>query len=300
MTIEASFIIPTYHRPEALDVSIPLFLAQDTGPGSFEVVVISDGPDPEAEAIAARHADPALIFEALAENAGPAAARNRAIARASGRILVFVDDDSLVMPDFLRRHLALHAGRDDRLVTGPIIDVMEPPDMAAPPPVRLSHRHMNPFPTCNASVAKSRVVDAGGFDEGFRKYGWEDPEMYWRLRREKLDQVYENGVPIYHLKPQNREKAFSAQIRREFERGANGAVFYAKHPDFSVGLQTKQLGIFHALDRLCAAVFGLERKMRRVLDQDWTPTSAFTRKLLLLHAEISAGRGAGRDEPRWR
>lgn len=290
MSVEASFIVPTWNRAEVLDVSVPLFLGQDLPGESFEVVVVSDGPDARADRVMEGLAAPNLHYAALPGNSGPAAARNRAISMASGRILVFVDDDSLVKADFMRQHLRHHRGRDDMLVTGPIIDVTEVPDMAAPPAVRLFDRHLNPFPTGNASVAKAQVEAAGGFDEGFRTYGWEDPELYWRLRDRGLTRRFERAAPIYHFKPQATDRSLSTQLKRELARGRNGAVYYAKHRNLSVGMQTKQLPAFHALDRLLDRALGLEEKVQRAIAEGWEPQSTALKRLMLIHAEIAGGR----------
>jgi Predicted glycosyltransferases len=273
-----------------LDISVPLFLAQDRPPGSFEVIVVADGPDPEVDAVMARLAAPGLKYAALAENAGPAAARNKALEMAEGRYLVFVDDDSLILPDFLSRHLAAHAGRDDLMVSGPIIDVDAPPDMAHPPKVGFFDFHLNPLPTLNGSVLASHVAAAGGFDEVFRVYGWEDPELCWRLKQAGLKRKFIRNAPIYHFKPVPKDPSFAAALRKELHRGQNGRVYYEMHPHVLVGLETKQWGPFHAADRLFDPLLGLERKMRAALDEGWEPSSGLMRALLLFHAEISGGR----------
>lgn len=287
--VAATFVVPTYRRAEVLDISIPLFLAQDF-PEPFEIIVVSDGPDAETDAVMARHVGPQVQYTALDENRGPGAARNRALGMAQGRVIVFVDDDSLVKPDFLARHMAYHAKDADAVATGPIIDVTAPPDMADPPPVKRYHRHMNPFPGGNASVARAHLEAVGGFDEAFRVYGWEDPELWARLSRRGLHPSFDPGAPIYHFKPQGRETTFAYKVRRERMRGRNGALFYAKHPSLGVGLQTKQLGLFHALARGLGAVFGLKDKARRAEVKGYAPASAAMRSLVLLYCEITAGR----------
>lgn len=290
MTPEASFIVPTYRRAAVLEVAVPLFLGQRTD-AAFEVIVVSDGPDPETDAVMARLAAPNLHYVALPENAGPSTARNRAIGMARGRILVFVDDDSLIKPDFLARHLAHHAGQDDRLVTGPILDVSAPPeDMENPPPAGIFNRHFNPLPTGNASVARAHVTAVGGFDEGFREYGWEDPEFCARLMRRPLQTRFERAAPIYHWKPPAANRSLAARLRRELARGRNGARFHAKHPTLSVALQTKRWAGYRALDRLLDPVLRLDRRMLEVLAGGPEPGGLMA-VLLLAHAEIEGGRG---------
>ncbi|MBV0912357.1 glycosyltransferase family 2 protein [Anianabacter salinae] len=287
--LAASFIVPTHQRAEVLDISIPLFLLQDCD-AAFEVIVISDGPDADTDAVMSCHEGPSVRYEALPENRGPGAARNRALEMARGEIIVFVDDDSLIKPDYLSLHLAHHAADPKAVVTGPIIDVAAPPDMTDPPAVKRHHRHLNPFPGGNSSIARAHLDAVGGFDEAFRVYGWEDPELWARLSVLGLKPRFEPRAPIYHFKPQGRETTFAYKVRRERMRGANGGLFYRKHPGFGVGLQTKQLGLFRALAGGLGAVLGLPDKARRAEAGEYEPKSGLMRALVLLHTEITAGR----------
>jgi len=295
MHLKASFIVPTYNRAEILSVSLPLLLAQDMPADAFEVIVVSDGVDPKVDQIIKTQGNkPNLHYAALPKQQGPGAARNKAISLAKGDVLVFVDDDSLVDSGFLARHLAHHLARGqdgrDVVVTGPIIDVSDVPDFANPSKPGLFSRHTNPFPTGNASVLRARVVKVGGFDENFRFYGWEDPELFARLNQPKLLPIFEKDAPIYHYHPHQYAMDLAARLRRETHRGRNGAVFYHKHPTLSVALQTKQHWFYRGLDRLLNRLLQLDKKQSAVMQDGWQPSSKLIAELLIHHAEITAGR----------
>ena len=291
MTCDASIIVPTRNRADILEQSLPLMLAQDVGSQSYEIVVVSDGfEDPTAEVIGSLNSS-MIKFAELDKPSGPAAARNRAISMADGRILVFLDDDSLIRSDFLGLHLAHHGDEIRNLiVTGPIIDVNHVPDFNSTARAGWRDRHWNPFPTGNASVQKSLVEDVGGFDESFKKYGWEDPELYARLEKAGIAKKFDFGAPIYHYKPHAETASLSARLKLEHMRGENGAMFYEKHPTWAVAFQTKQLSLFSALDKLADRVFGLQDKVQAAIDNGYEPDSEFVRTLMILHAEIESGR----------
>ncbi len=117
------------------------------------------------------------------ENAGAAAARQRGVDLASGRIIVFLDDDMQVKPDFLEQHLKLHEagppgnsvvlGRlrpDAKLAEMPLFErfyarVMKQQndELAGGKGVRGHNIY-----TGNVSMPKALFARAGGFDPQFR------------------------------------------------------------------------------------------------------------------------------------
>lgn len=297
MATKASFIVPTRDRAEILRISLPLMLSQSTA-DAFEIIVVSDGSRDDTAGVVRSLECTQIQFAELEAPSGPAAARNRAIDLARGEFLVFVDDDSLIKPDFLEEHLRHHTDDwDHTIVTGPIIDVDQVPDLQNPPRAGLFSRHWNAFPTGNASVRKALVTEAGGFDETFQRYGWEDPEMYVRLAKTGIRRVFSHAAPIYHYKPGAATAPLSERLVLERARGANGALFYAKHPTFAVGFQTKQLAVFSVLDRLADRLFDLQGKIDAAIDHGYEPNNGLVRTLMILHAEIEAG-GRARSTPR--
>ena len=100
--LQASIIIPTRNRPEKLAQTVG-FLQQQSLPASeYELIVVDDGSHP-----------PVVVPDAPAELACSvirlegverSAARNTGAAAARGELLVFVDDDLSIPPDFLQAH----------------------------------------------------------------------------------------------------------------------------------------------------------------------------------------------------
>ena len=81
----------------------------------WELIVVDDGSGDGSADVAAQYADAVVRLDRAH---GPAAARNRGVARARGEILVFIDADVSVHQSALsglQRHLRARAGRRRRL-----------------------------------------------------------------------------------------------------------------------------------------------------------------------------------------
>lgn len=106
-----SVVIPTFNRPEYLCSTVRQVLEQRFT--DCEVCVLDQSPPAVAEAQAARFAtefpDPRLRYYWL-EAKGTPNAKNEGIARAAGEIVLFIDDDVILLsPDFLGAHVSCYA-----------------------------------------------------------------------------------------------------------------------------------------------------------------------------------------------
>ncbi len=97
-----SIIIPTYRRLHELQLAVQSALNQTHS--NIEVIVVSDGPDPEVRA-ALENSHPKLRYLELEVNSGPAEARNRGVKESSGEWLTFLDDDDLMLPEKVEHQL---------------------------------------------------------------------------------------------------------------------------------------------------------------------------------------------------
>src|SRR5579859_1483870 len=100
--IALSVIIPTYNKADYLDLTLASYEHQTFA--DYELVVVDDGSTDDTKAVVERHARNLNIVYQYQANSGRSMARNTAIGRASGRVLVFSDDDRMVAPDFLAEH----------------------------------------------------------------------------------------------------------------------------------------------------------------------------------------------------
>jgi FkbM family methyltransferase len=168
--VALSVVIPTRDRRATLERTLGRLATQDPSV-SWEVVVVDSGkeePFPIAEGF---DAAPLRVIRSAPLTA--AAARNRGAAVAAGRWLVFIDDDILVPPAFLRRHLRALHHHVGCWVTGDIRFV--PSVKRTPLGQYIQHVHpvepvtevrtRRSFHGGNASLPKEDLERVGGFDE---------------------------------------------------------------------------------------------------------------------------------------
>jgi glycosyltransferase involved in cell wall biosynthesis len=94
-----SVMIPVYNGEAYLGEAIDSVLHQSYRP--VEVIVVDDGSEDDSGAVAQRYGDPVRYVRQ--ERAGNGAARNRAIALASGDLFTFLDADDRLAPTALER-----------------------------------------------------------------------------------------------------------------------------------------------------------------------------------------------------
>lgn len=95
--VDLQIVIPAYNAEQYLDGCMASVLNQKTR-YSFHVTLVDDGAKDATPALCDKYADHPNVTVIHQENAGPAAARNRALERLVGRYVMFVDSDDLLRP----------------------------------------------------------------------------------------------------------------------------------------------------------------------------------------------------------
>ncbi len=98
-----SVIMPTYNAGARIGAAIGGVLTQ-THP-DVELVVVDDGSTDDTVAIARGFGDRIVVLSQ--ENAGPNAARNAGLRRASGEVIALCDSDDFLLPHYLTEALRL-------------------------------------------------------------------------------------------------------------------------------------------------------------------------------------------------
>ncbi|MBK8900856.1 MAG: glycosyltransferase family 2 protein [Anaerolineaceae bacterium] len=117
MTPTVSIIIPTYNRRAFLCETLDSLAQQRFPKHNFEVIVVDDGSMDGTEAVAAK-TFPFTLRYFWQPNQGDAEARNLGVNHSQADILVFLDDDILVEPDYLAHLVEAHNASTNRIVVG--------------------------------------------------------------------------------------------------------------------------------------------------------------------------------------
>ena len=119
-----SVCICTFHRPHLLPALFDALATRERVPGPVEIVVVdNDRAGSATPAIAAaREAHPSLRIRSFIEpEQNIALARNRAVGKARGRFIAFIDDDEVPDPAWLASLLATAEATGADGVFGPVV-----------------------------------------------------------------------------------------------------------------------------------------------------------------------------------
>jgi GT2 family glycosyltransferase len=208
-------IIPTFRRDPYLVKTLYDLAIQDYQ--TLEVVIAdqNQGHDPkiitEIDSLKTNGRQILLLSE---RPPGVVAARNEAVRRSRGQILMFMDDDVRIEDsEFVRKHVENYRDRSVSAVCGCELTVKSPCRILHKFSFRNSFEEAISFPrnhggraiacvfsTCNGSIRREAFLAVGGFDEQFggNSYG-DDTDLALRLRDAGHRIVYDPNPWLFHL-----------------------------------------------------------------------------------------------------
>jgi len=231
MQVNVSLIITTYNWPEALGAVLDTVAKQNLLP--LEVVIADDGSTDATRRLIEHYQQnfPCPILHIWHHDHGYQAAkiRNKAVAKAKGNYLVFIDSDCLMRPDFIAQHSRL--ARPGYFVAGNRVLLSEQYtdrvladaiDVTTIRPFDFSKAQLNrrwsllPLPlgwfrltrpdtwkgvkACNMSMYTSDFLAANGFEEEFEGWGYEDSDLIIRLLKNGVKRISGRfAVTVLHL-----------------------------------------------------------------------------------------------------
>jgi glycosyltransferase involved in cell wall biosynthesis/GT2 family glycosyltransferase len=252
---------------------------------AVEVIVVSDGStDGTTEAVDDLCAHLDLNIRSLSQkNAGPAAARNRGIEAATGTLVLFIDDDVVPDPGCVAAHVERHDRQSDLVVVGPMLT---PTDAELSPWVAWEQHQLEKqyawfandptadhihFYTGNASVERTALLAAGGFDTTFTRA--EDIELAYRLGQDGQSFVVELAAGAHHYA----ERSFDSWITMAYAYGQNSVRFATMgRDDFWDRIRDNFLKLNPLLRGFALALFPHRRLSRLV-------TETMARSAILAH-----------------
>lgn len=100
-TLQFSFIIPVYNRPDEIQELLESF-TKLIGNIDYRICIVEDGSTISSEKVIERFADQLNISYYPKENSGPGDSRNYGMARAQGNYFIILDSDVLLPQDYLQ------------------------------------------------------------------------------------------------------------------------------------------------------------------------------------------------------
>jgi glycosyltransferase involved in cell wall biosynthesis len=199
MNIQISVVIPTCRRPKLLLRCLNALSAQRFDPEGFEVIVVSDGPDPVTANVLAGWSPerlPRLRYMTTTEKKGPAAARNYGWLNAKGALIAFTDDDCIPDPNWLSAIYSRYREEKYFALSGKtVVPVSEwPTDYE----LNTAGLQTADFITANCCCSKRALVAAGGFDEQFTMAWREDSDLEFKLIRANIPIYKVNEAVVTH------------------------------------------------------------------------------------------------------
>ena len=183
--IECSVIIPSYNSARTIHDCLNSVLEQQTDL-RYEVLVADSSNDATPFIIRSHY--PSVRLIQFSERTDPGTARNAAVRRAQGEILLFTDSDCIVAPDWLEKMVQAHQQlRDCRIVGGAVVNG-NPKTLASVAGYLIEFSEYMPstaagivlsLPTCNISYRREIFEKYGGYTKEY--YPQEDYYFHWLL-----------------------------------------------------------------------------------------------------------------------
>jgi len=193
------------------------------------------------------------------QNSGPAVARNNGLSRAKGEYVIFIDDDVVPQPQLIAEHARVHETSEQEVVVlGPMLT---PEGFEMAPWVRWEQAMLmkqyaamergdwvptaRQFYTGNASLRRSHIVAANGFNENFRRA--EDVELAYRLAEQDIGFVFNLAAVGMHYA----ERSFRSWLDIPYVYGRNDVIFARSYRQaWILSVVRDEFGRRHQFNRL--------------------------------------------------
>jgi len=274
VTPKASIVIPSRGGADRLPHLFDALRAQTER--SWEAIVVIDGDvDGSGDVVDAVRDELPVTSVVFPENRGRSAALNAGFAAASGHVLIRCDDDLRPGSEYVARHVKWHAQEPGGVIGlyrnvypetayarayGRARDTQFRADAYAVP-----EHHRWRYWAGNVSVTRATYEMVGGYDEGYRAYGWEDVDWGFRLFRAGVRvHLAENLETPHHIAAVTTE----IRVKRAFYSGAAKRTFAAKHGEDALGPRRPGSGVWGRLIGRTATRNGLSGLLSRARSAD--------------------------------
>ncbi len=228
-----SVVVPVYNGAATLSACLCALRGQTRLPD--EVIVVDDGSTDDSADMARSFDVSSFAVRVISQpNAGPAAARNRGAAAASGEILLFTDADCAPAPDWVERMTAVFANPGVTGAKG--VYRTRQRELAArfvQYEYESKYDRMRDFEaidfvdTYSAGYRRDVFLASGGFDTSFPTASVEDQELSFRLAEDGHRLVFVPDARVFHI----HDRTLGEYARRKFWIGYWKVRVVREHPD---------------------------------------------------------------------
>jgi glycosyltransferase involved in cell wall biosynthesis len=238
---QVSVVVPTRNRVSSVRRLLRA-LAVDTTAPAFEVVVVDDGStDGTVEALRQLQLPYSLTIVER-HDGGPASARNAGARVATGRVLLFLDDDVEPCPGTLAAHAQFHRDSGTLIGIGDLPVIFDGPSFfqsivrgwwammlidIRKPGHRVTFKNLL---TGHVSIRRSQFDALGGFDPALRCH--EDWEFGYRGLLAGLDARLVPGAVARHHETTDLRRV----LQRKFDEGVADIQLTRRYPELARAL----------------------------------------------------------------
>ncbi|MFX0559947.1 glycosyltransferase family 2 protein [Tepidibacillus infernus] len=117
MSIEVSVIMISHNKYPQNLLTLYSFQNQTYDPEKFEVIFVDDSSTDQTTTLSNLETPFTFKYVRSKHNVGRSRAKNIGIQHASGKILIFLDVEMLVDPDFIEHHIHLHQTKENLVIS---------------------------------------------------------------------------------------------------------------------------------------------------------------------------------------
>jgi glycosyltransferase involved in cell wall biosynthesis len=237
-----SVVIPTRNMRDLLRDTVESLYKQSYPGDRYEIIVVDnssiDGTEEMMQTM--QQSSPCALRYYCKADEGPGASRNMGIAQAKGPIIAFTDADCVAEQDWLKNGTAKMV-EGTGLVQGRTIPNPAHTNTTFSRTMSVAKEN-GLYPTCNIFYRKNVLDQLGGFSPDFcginclgsPRWGGEDTDLAWRVKKQGWKSVFADDTVIYHhIFPLRPWQVITAGLRKYQLQGLFYAMPYLvkKHPE---------------------------------------------------------------------
>jgi GT2 family glycosyltransferase len=250
-----SIIIPSYNRPGELTNCLHAISHLDFPRERFEVIVVDDGGEHPLNALLAPFHSLIDIKIVITKHGGPAKARNAGASKATGKYLVFTDDDCHPAVNWLSCILECASEMPTHTIGGRTVNGLSDNIYSSVSQLLISYiyEYYKPsnknrfFTSNNLTISYDLFHSIGGFNEKtYSLAAAEDRDFCYRWQQHGYSMIYDPRILIHHYHELN----FFTFIRQHFNYGRAAQWLHHSYKDtIDGGIHIEPLsfyiGMFH-------------------------------------------------------